>query len=335
MNNISRQFEVLVTKWKNDLFFRAEIKLAFWYSIGVLFFLSVLSFGIFFLFDSGFSAERDFEGREENDNYVEERFEEEANEHLLDVIIKVDIIFAVILVFLSFIIARKTIKPLREASVREKMFTADVAHEFRTPLTVIKTGTEVAIRKNDLEYFKKVSEDNLNEIDSLSALLNDLIFLIKNNSFKKTEKSNVLLSGLVERELNLLSEYAKTNEINITSEIQKDIFVFCNEEEVKRLVKNIIKNAIDYNKQGGRVEVYLNKTKNVSLKIKDTGIGISKEDQKYIFNRFFKSDNSRARVKSGSGLGLAIAKEIADENNISLTVSSTIGEGSIFELVFQ
>ena len=180
MNNISRQFEVLVTKWKNDLFFRAEIKLAFWYSIGVLFFLSVLSFGIFFLFDSGFSAERDFEGREENDNYVEERFEEEANEHLLDVIIKVDIIFAVILVFLSFIIARKTIKPLREASVREKMFTADVAHEFRTPLTVIKTGTEVAIRKNDLEYFKKVSEDNLNEIDSLSALLNDLIFLIKN-----------------------------------------------------------------------------------------------------------------------------------------------------------
>lgn len=335
MNNILKQFAGLATKWKNDLFFRAEVKLAFWYSVGVLFLLAIMSLSIFTVFNNNFPSREEWgEMVEEHDGLLEERFEETVNEHLLNTIIQIDLIFSFLLVIASVFVSKKTIRPLREASAREKMFTADVAHEFRTPLAVMKTGTEVALHKNDLEYIKKVSRDNLEEIDSLASLLDDLIFLIKNSSFKKSEKNKFSLSKLVEREAQSLKEYSKMNNVNIISEIESDISIVSDERQISRLVKNIIKNAIDYNKVDGSVNVSLCGGKKISLKIKDTGIGLSKEEISHIFDRFFKADNSRSRMKNGSGLGLAIVKEIADENGISINVTSVVGEGTVFELIF-
>lgn len=335
MNNIFKQFAGLVTKWKNDLFFRAELKLTAWYSLGILFLLAILSVSIITVFSNNFPSKEEWgEGSERHDSFIEESIEESVNEHLFNTIVQIDLIFSFLLIIASFFISKKTIKPLREASRREKMFTADVAHEFRTPLAVMKTGTEVAIHKNDLDYFNKISHENLEEIDSLASLLDDLIFLIKNNSFRRKEKTKFSLTDLVQKEIQLIKEYSKNNEVNIVSEVENNVFIVSNEGQIKRLLKNIIKNAIDYNKTGGSVYISLCGGKKISLKIKDTGIGLSKEEIKHIFDRFFKADSSRSRTNNGSGLGLAIVKEICDENGILINVKSEVGEGTVFELIF-
>ena len=127
--------------------------------------------------------------------------------------------------------------------------------------------------------------------------------------------------------------YADIKNIKIEDIIQDNLILEGKKEDLTRLIINLLKNAVDYNKQGGKIIISLKKKSNkIILIVEDTGIGIKKEDIDQIFERFYKADNSRTLNSSSTGLGLSIVKEIIDEHNGQIEVNSQINQGTTFTI---
>ncbi len=142
---------------------------------------------------------------------------------------------------------------------------------------------------------------------------------------------NDLINDLVEE----LAFMAVEAEVKLLAqiEVKQQLYVRGNEEQLYRLVCNLIVNAIQATLSGGEVRVHLEQVdKSVVIKIKDTGIGIVLEQQKRIFDRFYRVDRDRSRQTGGSGLGLAIASAIAHAHKSNIQVQSKLGKGSIFTI---
>ena len=124
---------------------------------------------------------------------------------------------------------------------------------------------------------------------------------------------------------------ARERNLSFSSTLEEGIFVYADEDMIIRSVINLINNAISYSKENGHIDLLLKRNDSVAIiSVKDDGIGISEEDQKRIFDRFFQVD--KARSSSSSGLGLALVKEMAALNNVTISVESKLGYGSVFTL---
>ena len=136
-----------------------------------------------------------------------------------------------------------------------------------------------------------------------------------------------MLVGLSE----VMSQMARERNLSFSSTLEEGIFVYADEDMIIRSVINLINNAISYSKENGHIDLFLKRNESVAIiSVKDDGIGISEEDQKRIFDRFFQVD--KARSSSSSGLGLALVKEMAALNNATISVESKLGYGSVFTL---
>ena len=338
MKNISRRFAGSVTKWRNNQFLKARLKLTVYYTFGVFFILLIFNLIIYSLFAANISNNLEYEGsdQEENQN-IELQVIQKAKNQLQAVLLMTDGVIVILVVGISYYLAGRTLKPIETVFEKQKKFVTDAAHELRTPLTVLKTGVEAFLLtgSNSKEYIK-FAHDSLEEINFLSNLTNDLLFLARSENFSNEELAEINLSKIVEKQLDSMNIYAKEKDIIFVKEVRPEIFVKGKEEYARRLVANLIKNAIDYNKQGGKVIVSLEKRKkNVVLKVADTGIGISKENLSRIFDRFFKADDARSKNKSGAGIGLSIVKEIANRCGARINAKSKLGEGTEIKIIFS
>jgi signal transduction histidine kinase len=141
----------------------------------------------------------------------------------------------------------------------------------------------------------------------------------------------ISLSELVIKQVEAMHSYAETKKVSLDASIEENVSIKGSYDDLVRLVINLLKNAVDYNKEHGNVLIILAKTDHKAvLTIKDTGIGIATHDTSRIFERFYKADNSRTQNASGTGLGLAIVREIVDEHQGSINVSSVLDEGTTF-----
>ena len=169
----------------------------------------------------------------------------------------------------------------------------------------------------------------------MSSMVNDLLFLAQSDGFKKKEFSRLDLGKITQNQVDSMKAYAEHKKIILKSDTGKEFFIKGNRSDLKRLLTNLMKNAIDYNKLGGSVNISLEKNKSqVILKIIDTGVGISKDNLSHIFDRFFKVDQAHMRESSGAGLGLAIIKEIVSEHNGKIEIQSQVGQGTQFLIYF-
>ncbi|WP_017295621.1 two-component system sensor histidine kinase RppB [Geminocystis herdmanii] len=227
-------------------------------------------------------------------------------------------------------------QPIYQSYQQQQQFTANVAHELRSPLASLLATVEAI---NRLENYQENTQSLLNTVERqgrrLSNLISDLLLLtsLEQNSFQKSFLPcclNDLVNDLTEEFL----ELAVSKNIDLTSDVcDEEIYTLGNESELYRLVANLIANAIQYTPSGGKVNVSLNtEHKKVMIKVQDTGIGIPPEQQKRIFERFYRVECDRARKTGGTGLGLAIAKAIAQKHQAYLTVESIVGSGSVFTL---
>lgn len=251
----------------------------------------------------------------------------------------------VIVIIASWYLADKSMQPLYLSYQQRSQFSSDVAHELRTPLSAIKaTIDHFLLRKN---FTLQDTEETLNIIhrqnQRLITLVNDLLILNRLDSFQNLDeqnyyrKTNVNLVDLIN---DLTEEYtflALQNKINFHQQISisshQHFTIQANEEQIYRLVTNLVINAIQNTPENGEVILSLTSNKKeVIIKIIDTGIGIDPKEQKLIFNRFYRINKARSTDKGGSGLGLAIALAIANNHGGRIDLKSNLNKGSIFTI---
>ena len=214
-----------------------------------------------------------------------------------------------------------------------RQFTSDASHELRTPLTVMKGETELVLRKpRPLEDYHSVLESNLEEIDRMSRIVEELLFLSRADMGEvKMEAMPVALESLVadiHRQAMLLGQ---DRQIEVELGTVMPALVLGDELRLHELLLNLVENAVKYSHSKGKVRISLvSDGRQAILSVVDQGIGIASEDRPKIFNRFFRTDDARAHTKKGTGLGLAICAWIVEAHKGRIHVQSEVGQGSTF-----
>lgn len=227
-----------------------------------------------------------------------------------------------------------------QAHVTElRIFVANASHELRTPLTSIKLRVE-ALRSGALED-SQVAEQFLaeieSEVDRLSTMVNDLLDLSRIEAgLEKHQRQHVNLSTVVEEIYETFLARANRAGIELTRDVAAEpVMVIGSEDQLRRMISNLVENAIKYTRQGGKVDLVLQKAPangSVRLVVRDNGFGISREHLPHIFERFYRVEATRPRYgpPQGSGLGLAIARSIVETHGGRIGVTSQLGKGSAF-----
>jgi signal transduction histidine kinase len=222
--------------------------------------------------------------------------------------------------------------PTRDTLHYQKLFISNVAHELRTPLSVIKTSTEVALLDPDMPASSR--SDIVRELDRISEIINNLLSL---NSLMRPERmqmGNVRLGDIAERVIERLDPLARERNIELTLRKEGYDVVWGNATGLEQVVGNIIKNAVNYTQKAtdGAVTVLIRPDYRGSIvfSVSDNGIGISQKDLAHIFEPFYRADTSRVRniPHSGSGLGLAIVSDIVRNHHGKITIESARSSGT-------
>ena len=234
--------------------------------------------------------------------------------------------------WLSMLLARRTLAPIERAMRAQVQFVSDASHELRTPLTALMTTNEVALRKKTLDEKKvrTVFQCNIDEVEKLRELTDNLLQLTQVDN-QQVEKQAVDMAKLVRDTVDRYQPVADKKQVVLDVQVPSVNHVVA-VVAVTQILGTLIDNAIKYSPSGSTVVIRLD---GQTLSVVDQGIGIAKQNQAKIFNRFYRSDEARTRGhNSGYGLGLAIAKAVADKNGYQLSVKSELGQGSTFSLHF-
>lgn len=224
---------------------------------------------------------------------------------------------------------------INNAQLRQE-FTANVSHELKTPLTAISGYAELIgngmTGKEDTIRFSKEIHSNANR---LLSLINDIIKLSElDETDYQMEMEKMDLYEQAENCVQMMQVTAEKQGIRLTLQ-GESAMVMANKGLMDEVFYNLCSNAIRYNKPGGSVTVTVGtKDERPFLSVADTGIGIPKECQERVFERFYRVDKSRSKSTGGTGLGLAIVKHIVAQHNAALHLDSELGEGTTIEIVF-
>ena len=212
-------------------------------------------------------------------------------------------------------------------------FVANVSHELKTPLAVIKSYTETLMGvSEDAETLQKFMEMIVSEVDIMDRLIKDLLYLARvdfTGSDIKTSESD--LPSLVRMSIKKLGLEANKKSLSLNQMFADDLRISMemDRDRIEQVILNILGNAIKYTEEKGRVDVDIISGQNcVQIVITDNGIGIPEEDLSRVFERFFRVDKARTEKSGGTGLGLAISKQIVDAHNGTINLESKYGRGT-------
>lgn len=245
--------------------------------------------------------------------------------------------FMLIIIFLiSRFFANKSIQPIKEAFDKQKQFIADASHELKTPLTVINTNVDVLLsnKEDSIHNQSKWLYYIKSEAERMNKLTSDLLYLAQvDYSDVKMIFSDFNLSEAVEHIILTMEGVVFENNISLHYDIEPNLIVSGNIEQIKQVIMIFLDNAIKYTYKKGKINLVLNKNHNkINLSVTNTGKGIPEEHISKIFNRFYRTDKSRARNSGGYGLGLAIAKAIVEQHNGKISVKSIVDKKTTFSI---
>lgn len=260
---------------------------------------------------------------------------------IVTLILVIGLPLALILVgFASWKLSGIAMEPIYYSYQQIQQFTADAAHELRTPLAAIRATVESTIRLEPLseneakETLKTVERQNYR----LSELVKDLLLLSRmDQATVSLSKKSCCLNDLINDTHEELAAMGLNAEIFLKTEIRgtEPIYIIANEEQIYRVIFNLVINAIQYTPPGGQIILSLeSRHQQAIIQVQDTGIGIPLNEQNRIFDRFYRVHSDRSRKTGGSGLGLAIVKAIIQAHRGSIEVESQPESGSTFTVRF-
>jgi signal transduction histidine kinase len=247
--------------------------------------------------------------------------------------ILLDLVFANLIILMaggvvSYLFARHTLQPIKEAHEAQSRFTSDASHELRTPLAVMKAEIEVALRDKtaDKSELRDVLTSNLEEVEKLTSL-SEMLLRLSRMEHDKLKKSAV---NIIDVTHDVLKLYKDTSRVTITS--NKKVMANANDAATRDLISILIDNALKYSPKGSPVLIEISTVADkVSFKITNEGKGISTDRLPHIFDRFYQADDSRtAHGVKGYGLGLALAKKIVELEGGELSAASGVNQLTSF-----
>ena len=253
----------------------------------------------------------------------------------LEMVVLIVLALVTVLLIITFTIIR-SFERLAEASRMKSEFIDVVSHQLRSPLTNLKWAVDFLIsdepgktEEKKAEYLQALKENS----DRMEELVSDLITVSRlETATFPLEKQETSLENLIEETILKFKLFAESSKIEIELKFQKDLpKVPADSYQIKQVLENLLDNAIKYTKEKGMVELKLEKQENnLYFEIKDQGVGIPQEDQKYIFQKFFRAKNILRSQTRGTGLGLYIAKSIIGKSKGKIGFRSKEGEGTTF-----
>lgn len=337
----------MVTKYKIHMFNEARIKLTAWYLVIIMFISLLFSLIIY----RDLSNEVDRFARSQRTRfinvmvsdrierlvpppiYIDEALIKETKERIIIMLFVLNGGILILSGVAGYFLAGRTLKPIKKMVDEQNRFVSDSSHELRTPLTSLKSSLEVALRdkKLTLTEAKTLLNENLEDVNRLQTLSDNLLKLSSGKSID-LEKSEVSTKKIIIQAIKNTQKIALKKNIEIKSKLSTGTTVYGKAEELIELFTILLDNAIKYSSEGSEVSISAKKhKKSISISVEDSGMGISDEDKKHIFDRFYRSDLARSHKDAGGfGLGLSIAKKIINSHGGTITVDSKIGSGTIF-----
>lgn len=236
---------------------------------------------------------------------------------------------------------QKLFNKLIKLEVSKNNYFVNLSHELRTPLNVLNGTIQLIkdfnkkgeIEPNKLDYYMDIMTRNCNR---LLNIINNIIDTSKlqSDNYVITKKNEDIVY-IVEETILGLKDYIESKGIEFTIDTMvEEKIIECDKYEIERCIVNLVGNAVKFTPKGGKIDVFINDLDNaVEIRIKDTGIGISEENQLTIFDKFNQVIDSHSELKGGSGLGLTITKHLIELHNGHISVKSKLGEGSEFIII--
>lgn len=252
------------------------------------------------------------------------------------IIVSCIVIIGVLSIFASFILSKRTLVPLKESMTKQMEFVQNVSHELRTPLTIIQAKQELLLQEPNSKIIDK-SEDialTLNETKRLSKLVKDLLVLSRADNQKIVlQKEHVNIDEYIKEIISPYVEVAEIEEKNITLNLNYNMDISVDTNKIYQVMIILLDNAIKYTEKDDKIEIntYAKDNKCI-IEVKDTGIGVSNEGLKRIFERFYREDRARNRETGGTGLGLSIANMIVKAHNGTIKASHNEPKGTVFTI---
>lgn len=233
----------------------------------------------------------------------------------------------------SYVLARRTLRPIEQAHEAQKRFTSDASHELRTPLAVMKTELEVALRdtKATKQDLQEVIQSNLEEVNTLTKLSQTLLDLARQD-YDGLEKEGVSLNALVKQSIKNQSKRKRS--INL-HEKKKDIIVYGHPGSLEELIVILLDNAIKHSPKNTQISITVSRRKQrAHIEITNEGPGIKSNELPFIFDRFYQADVARTTGSNhGYGLGLSLAQKIIDIHNGEISAKSVPNKKTTFTVL--
>ncbi len=218
----------------------------------------------------------------------------------------------------------------------QKNFLLSITHELKTPIASLKLQIQTLEKRTDLSPEKKeqILKNAMGDTDRLNALVENILMSARIDS--QTDlltKEKINLSELIEQTCQLYFSQLQNHKLELN--ITKDIYMVADPLAMGSVVINLIENAIKYSSTGSQINVCLKSVNNqLNLSVTDNGIGISKADKEFIFDKFYRAGNEETRNTKGTGLGLFIVKQLVEQHNGKISIKDNQPKGSIFEINF-
>ncbi|MGQ9863809.1 MAG: sensor histidine kinase, partial [Bacteroidia bacterium] len=230
---------------------------------------------------------------------------------------------------------RQYIHTLQQTQSEKQAFLADIAHELKTPLFAIQGYLDTLLNheltKSQQQYFLEKALENT---EKMSALVQDILLLMKfEYGAFELSPTPLRIDTFAQEVLEEFSPLAQKQNLTLMLQTHdcEGFYVEADPSALHRILRNLIENAIFYNKPDGKVILHLHRQGNyLRIAVEDTGIGIPPHEQPKIFDRFYRIEKSRSRQAGGTGLGLAITKQLVEAHKSQLKLYSQVGKGSIF-----
>ncbi len=238
----------------------------------------------------------------------------------------------IVILIASYILSKKTLKPIIQSWKKQNQFVQDASHELRTPLAIIKAKQENLLEKPETKIIDNIEDINatLQETERLTKLIKELMELAKNDSKEqKLNKEKFMFDTEIKTIIDLYKEVAETESKKFILNLEYNEEINADLNKIKELIIILLDNSLKYTEENDTIEVKTYKKDNKCvLEVIDTGIGISKEAMEHIFERFYREEKSRERSKGGMGLGLSIAHNIVELHKGSIKFDKNREDGT-------